>query len=134
MLGDNINKIRKSKGISLNSFAKEVGISAGYLSDIENNIKKNPSMDILGKIASILGIPTSELLSTEEKLELATGSLNKINKTISQYLSSKTDKKSIEELQIDTESNLLLHNIKKLSKKDRKIVEVLVNQLLLKED
>jgi len=133
MLGDNIIRIRKLRGMSLNSCAKGIGISAGYLSDIENNIKKNPSMDILGKISSVLGIEISQLLSTEERLNLATGSLNKISETITQYYSSQDDKVSNKELQINAEINLLMNKIKKLSNKDRKTVEVLINQLLKEE-
>lgn len=123
MLGDNISKIRKSKNISLTLCAKEIGISPGYLSDIENNIKKNPSMDILKKIALILDVDITELLNNEEKLSL-------ISDAINQYQNSKTN---TEELQIEVENNLLLHKIEKLSKKDRKVVEVLVNQLLKEE-
>lgn len=133
MLGNNISKIRKSKGMSLNSFAKEIGISPGYLSDIENNIKKNPSMEILGKISNVFEIPVSHLLSTEERLDLAVSSLNEINETVNQYYSTKNNSNFIKELQIDSDTNLLINKIKKLSEKDKKIVEVLVNQLLKEE-
>jgi len=123
MLGDNISKIRKSKNMSLTLCAKEIGISPGYLSDIENNIKKNPSMDILTKIAVTLDLDISELLNSEDRLSL-------ISETINQYENSKTN---TEELQVEAENNLLLHKIKKLSNKDKKVVEVLINQLLKEE-
>lgn len=56
MLGDNIKRIRKFKGISINKLAKLSGISLGYLSDLENNKAKNPTMEKLNKIANILGV------------------------------------------------------------------------------
>lgn len=129
MLGDNIIKFRELKGISLTACAEKIGISAGYLSDIEKNIKTNPSMKILGKISLILGVDTRELLSTEQKLDLAIGSLDKINKTVEQYYESKTDITNVNELQFDADTILLVTKIKKLSEKNRKIVEVLINQL-----
>lgn len=79
MLGDNIRNIRKSKKMSINKLSKLSGISLGYLSDLENNNAKNPTMDKLQAIAGVLEVPLSELLTTEEKLYLATDSLNKIN-------------------------------------------------------
>jgi len=84
MLGDNIIRIRKAIGFSLNDCAKEIGISPEYLSDIENNLKKNPSIEILRKIADTLKISTSQLLTTEEKLELALNSLHENSQNINE--------------------------------------------------
>lgn len=126
MLGDNIIKFRKLKGMSSALCAKKIGISRGYFHDIENNVKKNPSIEMLERIAFVLEVPTGELLGTEESLSL-------INETINQYYASKIDINSNKELQLDAETNLFLNKIKKLSIKERKIVEVLVDQLLKEE-
>ena len=123
MIGDNIVKIRKSKGMSLSLCAKKIGISSGYLSDIENNIKKNPSVKVLEKISFVFEISIGTLLSNEEKLSL-------INDTINKYQASKP---YTEEVEIDAETNLLMNDIKKLSKKDRITIGVLVDQLLKEE-
>lgn len=56
MLGDNIRNIRKEKKLSINKLAKITGISLGYLSDLENNKAKNPSVDKLKIIADALGV------------------------------------------------------------------------------
>ena len=61
MIGDNIKKIRESRKMSINALAKECHMSAGYLSDIEKNIKLNPSKEILDKIALALKVNTQEL-------------------------------------------------------------------------
>ena len=130
MLGDNIVRIRKLKKMSASDCAKKIGISRGYFHDIENNIKKNPSIEMLGRIALVLEVPASELLNTEEKLELAKKSLNTINETVAQYYVSKSNKNTTKEIKLDAETNLFLNKLKKLSIKERKIVEVLVDQLL----
>ena len=65
MLGDNIRKIRKDKKISINSLARQTGISLGYLSDLENNKAKNPSVDKLNLIASILDVSVDVFFKDE---------------------------------------------------------------------
>ncbi|AVP66183.1 XRE family transcriptional regulator [Clostridium botulinum] len=79
MLGDNIRRIRKSQKISINKLASMSCISLGYLSDIENNNAKNPTMDKLQAIANALGVQVSDLLSDKEKLEIITDSAKKIH-------------------------------------------------------
>lgn len=49
MLGDKIKKLRNDKGMSQAEFAKAIGISRSYLSEIENG-KKNPATATLNKI------------------------------------------------------------------------------------
>jgi transcriptional regulator with XRE-family HTH domain len=62
MIGDNIKKIRESRGLSMNALSKQSGISVGYLSDLEKNKKSNPTKELLDKLASALNISTQELL------------------------------------------------------------------------
>lgn len=56
MLGDNIKKIMESKNISSKELASKAKITQTYLSYILNNKRKNPSMEVLNKIASILEV------------------------------------------------------------------------------
>lgn len=65
MLGDNIRRIRKSKKISINNLNKMTGISLGYLSELENNIAKNPTMDILNKLADTLGVSVNDFFKDD---------------------------------------------------------------------
>lgn len=62
MLGNNIKKIRKEKGLGIKDIADVVGISEAYVSQIENNKRSNPSVDILKSIAESLGVELSDLL------------------------------------------------------------------------
>ena len=52
---------REYKKIKLNELAKKVGISASYLSQIENK-KRNPTIDTIKLIASALGIEVDLLI------------------------------------------------------------------------
>jgi transcriptional regulator with XRE-family HTH domain len=78
MLGDNIRKVRKSKKISINTLSKNTGISLGYLSDLENNKAKNPTIDKLEVIATALGTTPKELLSVEDKLGITFHTIDEI--------------------------------------------------------
>lgn len=66
MLGSKIRDIRKSKGLSINKVSKASGVSLGYLSDLENNKSKNPSMDTLKKIATVLEVSVNDFFSNED--------------------------------------------------------------------
>lgn len=61
-LGQKIRKLRKEKELSLNKLAENAGISKAYLSQLENDVSKQPSAEILLKIASALGITIADLL------------------------------------------------------------------------
>lgn len=59
----NLNRIRKSKGISLDIVAEQCGVSKSMLAQIEKGTA-NPSIGVLGKIVSGLRITFDDLLQT----------------------------------------------------------------------
>lgn len=61
MIVFNIKNIRKSKKISLKKLSNMTGISRGYLFDLENNRRFNPTMFILEKIAEELEVNIKDL-------------------------------------------------------------------------
>jgi XRE family transcriptional regulator, master regulator for biofilm formation len=73
MIGKNIYEIRKRKGLTLSELAGRANISKSYLSNIERNLNRNPSIQVMGKIALVLDVDLKMLLRTgtneeEEKL------------------------------------------------------------------
>ncbi|MCP4625381.1 MAG: helix-turn-helix domain-containing protein [bacterium] len=59
--GNPIRIWREYKSIKLNELARKVGISASYLSQIENG-KRNPTIDTLKLIAAALGVDPESLI------------------------------------------------------------------------
>jgi len=55
-LGQKILLMREKKGISLNAFAKELGISSGYLSQLETGKTETIPLSLLEKLQTELGI------------------------------------------------------------------------------
>jgi XRE family transcriptional regulator, master regulator for biofilm formation len=67
MDGNLLQKIRQEKGYSLNRLSKLTGISKSYLSLLERHIQKNPSIDIIEKIAKALDVGIHDLIAAPKK-------------------------------------------------------------------
>jgi len=86
MIGNIIKNLRKEKNLSLRSLAQSAGISKSTLSDVENS-NNNPSIKTLEKIAIALDVSVKELLTSEEKVEVAINSMNTISEMALKALS-----------------------------------------------
>ncbi|WP_342432788.1 helix-turn-helix domain-containing protein [Neobacillus sp. FSL H8-0543] len=62
MIGERIKKLRGQKGYSITELADLANVSKSYLSYIERNLNKNPSIHFLIKIANSLDVPIENLL------------------------------------------------------------------------
>ena len=60
-LGLNLKRIRTKKGISQGDIAKELKVSRGFISTIENG-KTNPTLATISKLAKAVGISVNKLL------------------------------------------------------------------------
>lgn len=65
-LGTRVREARILRGISLRKLAKKVGVSASFISQVEQD-KCQPSLDTLRRIADALGVTTSYLLETQDQ-------------------------------------------------------------------
>lgn len=66
MIGKNIAEIRRKRGYTLSELSKLAKISKSYLSNIERNINKNPSLEVMKKIATVLNVDLISILKTGE--------------------------------------------------------------------
>lgn len=62
MIGKNIYELRRRMGLSLSELSEKAGISKSYLSNIERDVHKNPSIQILEKISDVLNVDLKALL------------------------------------------------------------------------
>lgn len=67
MLGDNIKREMKNRNILAKDLANAIGITPTYLSYILNNKRKNPSMELLNKIASFLNVSVDTFFDDNSK-------------------------------------------------------------------
>lgn len=57
-----IKTLRQEKGLSQKALAEQVGVTDAYITMLESGKRKNPSLDILKKLAKALDVPVTELL------------------------------------------------------------------------
>ncbi|WP_312472449.1 DNA-binding anti-repressor SinI [Neobacillus sp.] len=62
MIGDRVKKFRLEKKMSLSVLAEQAGVAKSYLSSLERNLQKNPSIQFLEKIAAVLNLPVEHLI------------------------------------------------------------------------
>lgn len=62
MIGDNIRKFRKKKGLSQDNLARAANIPYTTLTKIESNVVRKPSVQNVAKIAKALEISIEKLI------------------------------------------------------------------------
>jgi len=63
MIGQRIKELRNRKGYSISKLALLAGVSKSYLSYIERELRNNPSLEFLGKLAVPLDTTLEHLLN-----------------------------------------------------------------------
>lgn len=66
MYKNKIRKYRREIGMNLDEMAKYIGISTGYLCHLEKGTRKNPSTEVMEKIAKTLGKTIAEIFFEED--------------------------------------------------------------------
>ncbi|TYR75256.1 helix-turn-helix domain-containing protein [Rossellomorea vietnamensis] len=62
MIGERVKKLRQERKMSMTELADRAGVAKSYLSSIERNLQKNPSVQFLEKVSKALDVPVDSLL------------------------------------------------------------------------
>lgn len=109
-LGQKLKALRKKNNKSLRQVQKQTGISNSYLSELENDRKENPSMDILKKLADLYEVDLSYFVASE----------NTINSL------SQDEKEFFEEILKDEKRKTLLRESRDMSEDDlKKVIKIM---------
>ena len=57
-----IQGLREAKGMTQRDLADKAEVTQGYVAQLEQGLKKNPSLEVLQRIAKALGVSVAELL------------------------------------------------------------------------
>lgn len=68
-IGPQLRALRQSRGMSLSELARRSGVSKGYLSQIENETSRSPSLKIMQRLSRALELPVTALVSLTEQPE-----------------------------------------------------------------
>jgi transcriptional regulator with XRE-family HTH domain len=66
VFASNLRRIRTEKGLSQEGLAHEAGVNRGYVSTLEN-CEAYVGLEILGKLAHVLGVEAADLLKRPAK-------------------------------------------------------------------
>lgn len=64
-VGEKVKQILKDKGLQQKAVAFEVGLDQSNYNEVENG-RREPSLEVLQKLSTILGVSIDELLNLEE--------------------------------------------------------------------
>jgi len=69
LIGEKIKQLREEKRMSISELATKAGVAKSYLSSIERNIQKNPSIHFIEKISSVLNVSVNEVIHNEKTID-----------------------------------------------------------------
>jgi transcriptional regulator with XRE-family HTH domain len=61
-IADNLKKLRRKKGYSLEKVARLADLSLNTVVKVENGVNKNPTIETLTKLAKALGVGVDDLI------------------------------------------------------------------------
>lgn len=67
-IGARLTKFREAKGLSKNRLAKEVGVTQGFISQLELG-NRTPTLEVLNRICSVLGITLHDFFAPDDQAE-----------------------------------------------------------------
>jgi transcriptional regulator with XRE-family HTH domain len=61
LFGDKLSRLRRQRRMSQTVLANKAGTTQSYITDLERSKAKNPTMDLIGRLARALDVPVTEL-------------------------------------------------------------------------
>ena len=101
----NIRRFREQRGFSVRGLARASGVSQPYLRLIEKDERKNPSGEILQKLATTLGVTVADLLGSP--LEVSGTAMQGLSPSLKDFVARR--KKALGLRQEDVEMLKQLH-------------------------
>ena len=62
MIGPIVRRLRTERGLSQETLADTAHVSSGYLSKLERGVYRQPSYEVLSRIATALSVPVADML------------------------------------------------------------------------
>ncbi len=95
-LGERLNSLRRKSGRSLQKVADAVGISKAHIWELEKGRSKNPSFDLVQKLAEHFSVEVSVLTGEAEEPDTEDLQIGRIHRDLKSL--SERDRRIIEEM------------------------------------
>ncbi|MWB94022.1 helix-turn-helix domain-containing protein [Flavobacterium sp. GA093] len=96
-LGASLKDARKNVGLTLRQVEEMTDISNAYLSQLENDKIKNPSVNILSKLSSLYKVSLKTLLSNAKMIDKKEARQEEINLSFAQKIAFRAEDLTEEE-------------------------------------
>jgi len=118
-VANNLKNIRGEKNLSQGELSKLSGVSNVYISNLENAVKTNPSLEIIAKLANALGCSVNNILGEEENIDL------QYKKAVTKIADSKNDFDGVAKQLIKRfiEEGIISPNDEEIPKDTMKLIE-----------
>lgn len=90
-LGTTLKDARKNVGLTLRQVEEMTSISNAYLSQLENEKIKNPSVNILSKLSSLYKVSLKTLLSNAKMIDKKEAQQEEINLSFAQKIAFRAE-------------------------------------------
>lgn len=90
-LGTTLKDARKNIGLTLRQVEEMTNISNAYLSQLENDKIKNPSVNILSKLSSLYKVSLKNLLSNANMIDKKDAQLEEVNLSFAQNIAFRSE-------------------------------------------
>lgn len=91
LLGATLKEARKNVGLTLRQVEEVTEISNAYLSQLENEKIKNPSVNILSKLSSLYKVSLKTLLSNAKMIDKKEAQQEEINLSFAQKIAFRAE-------------------------------------------
>ena len=94
-VGAHIRDLRKASELTLRDMAARTGLSKGYLSELENGVQQNPTLDVLHRVACALQTSIADLLGeTPVRARLVTP--DELPRALQEFIQDRVTAKELE--------------------------------------
>ncbi len=66
-LGSLLRRLRNRASLTLEAVQRETGVPANYLSGLETGTHRNPTINVLKRLANLYGLPVFEIVKAAER-------------------------------------------------------------------
>jgi len=127
-LKERLSSIRKGKGLSVLDLARAAGVSPAYLWQIESGAKRNPSGEVIKRLAAALGTTVADLMETS--LAVPGHSLQEVPPSLRSLISKKARQLDIRQEDVEMLKQIQFRGRRPAKEEDYELIFLFLKRIL----